>query len=297
MKIIWSIDILSENKKSQEVTVSFLKQLSQKTKLKIKPVYVVRLGDQVSPLTHGEGKKVFLENVKSAMTRWLSGVKLSLEAPLPVLQKGLYLRSDIDALVTAAKKEKADLILVNTHARKGLSRFWMGSFAETLMHHSEVPVLFLNPHSRPAGPIKSLIFPTNLSPESQKALSKVAKLAKSIKAELILYNNIEYFVATPGLSFTETMVFTQNIEKDIEQRRKKLEKTAQKLREKSKIKVKVVVDEKDLRVSEGIQKLAKKTPGPLIVMLSQTGPFLSVLAGSTTRKVVRESSHPVLVLR
>lgn len=297
MKIIWSIDILSENKKSQEVTVSFLKQLSQKTKLKIKPVYVVRLGDQVSPLTHGEGKKVFLENVKSAMTRWLSGVKLSLEAPLPVLQKGLYLRSDIDALVTAAKKEKADLILVNTHARKGLSRFWMGSFAETLMHHSEVPVLFLNPHSRPAGPIKSLIFPTNLSPESQKALSKVAKLAKSIKAELILYNNIEYFVATPGLSFTETMVFTQNIEKDIEQRRKKLEKTAQKLREKSKIKVKVVVDEKDLRVSEGIQKLAKKTQGPLIVMLSQTGPFLSVLAGSTTRKVVRESSHPVLVLR
>lgn len=297
MKVIWSIDILSENKKSQESTLSFLKQLSKKTKLIIKPVYVVRLGDQVSPLTHGEGKKVFLENVKSAMTRWLLGVKLDLESPLPVLQKGLYLRSDIDALVAAAKKEKADLILVNTHARKGLSRLWMGSFAETLMHHSEVPVLFLNPHYKASGAPQTVIFPTNLSPGSQKALSKVANFAKSLKAELILYNNIEYFVATPGLSFTETMVFSQNIEKDIEQRRKKLESTAKKLRDKNKIKVKVVVDEQDLRVSEGIQKLAKKTPRSIIAMVSQTGPFLSALAGSTTRKVVRESVDPVLVIR
>jgi len=297
MKIIWAIDILSEDKKPQQVAVEFLKGIARQTALKTRPVYVIRLGDQVGSLSHGDGKKVFLENVKSAMARRLAGVKLTLEAPLPLLQKGLYLRSDVDALVSTAKKEKADLILVNTHGRKGLSRFWMGSFAETLMHHSSVPVLFLNPHYKSTGPIKTILFPTNLAPESQKALSKVAALTKRLKAELVLYNNIEYFVATPGLSFTETMVFSQNIEKDIEQRKKKLDQLAKKVSAKQGIKVRVIVDEKDLRVSEGIQKLAKKTPHCLIAMVSQTGPFLSALAGSSTRKVVRESINPVLVLR
>lgn len=297
MKIIWAIDILSEDKKPQQVAVDFIKGISRQTDLKTRPVYVIRLGDQVGSLSHGDGKKVFLENVKGAMARKLAGVKLPLEAPLPLLQKGLYLRSDVDALVSAAKKEKADLILVNTHARKGLSRFWMGSFAETLMHHSSVPVLFLNPNYKPTGSIKTILFSTNLAPESQKALLKVAALTKRLKAELVLYNNIEYFVATPGLSFTETMVFSQDIEKDIEQRKKKLNQLAQKVSAKHGIKVKVILDEKDLRVSEGIQKLAKKTPQCLIAMVSQTGPLLSALAGSSTRKVVRESINPVLVLR
>jgi nucleotide-binding universal stress UspA family protein len=35
----------------------------------------------------------------------------------------------------------------------------------------------------------------------------------------------------------------------------------------------------------------------MIAMASQTGPVLSVLVGSTTRRVVREAGVPVLALR
>lgn len=295
--VAWAVDILATDKKIRTSAESILKCLSKKTELTIHPNYVVRLAEQVEPLTHGEGKKIFLKNVSDAMKRWLKGLKVPTQEPVAILQKGVYLRSDVDALLGQAKKTKADLLLVNTHARKGFSRFWMGSFAETLMHHSTLPVLFLNPSAKPVEDIKEIVFPTNLSPGAEKSLNSVCVLAKKLGLGVTLYNNVEYFVATPGLSFTETMVFTDQIAKDVKNRKSSLEKLALKFSKKYGIKVRTVVDETDVRVSDGINSCAQKTPKSMIAMTSQTGPVLSALVGSTTRRVVREAKVPVLVLR
>ncbi|NBW98150.1 universal stress protein [bacterium] len=297
LRIIWALDILSQDKKVRVSAEKALKAFSRQCLLQVVPVYVVRLSEQVAPFSHGEGKQVFLQNVKSAMKRWLEKNSIQTEEPVPILQKGIYLRSDIDALVSESKKQKADFILVNTHARKGLSRFWMGSFAETLMLHSQLPVLFLNPQSKPLAQVKTILVPTQLTPGSDKALNRIAEFAKQLEAQLVLYNNIEYFVATPELAFTETMVFTQNIQKEVKQRKKSLDQIASKLSKKHGLKVKTLVDEKELRVSDGIIRAAKKHPGCLIAMTAQTGPVLSVLVGSTTRRVVREATVPVMVFR
>lgn len=290
----WAVDIL-DDRRSLSSGETLLQSLSKKNKLKVEPVYVVRLSEQVTPLSHGEGRKVFLENVKNSMSRALKHIKIPLQEPVALLQKGVYLRSDIDALVTQAKKNRANFILVNTHARKGLSRFWMGSFAETLMHHSSVPVLFLNPTFKAPKTIKTIFYPTSISAGAKKGLFKAAEFARSIGAELIIYNNIEYFVATPGLSFTETMVFTGNVEKDIKSRKKTLDKWAQEIKARFKVNAKTIVDDEDVRVSDGITRVSKKTPNCMIAMEAQTGPVMSILVGSTTRKVVREASVPVLV--
>lgn len=297
LKVVWAIDILTQGKKTKTVSQSLLKAVSRKVDLEVVAVYIVRIAEQVTPFTHGEGKKVFLENVRSAMRRWLEGTSSNVSKILPVLQTGIYLRSDVDALVSVSKKERADLILVNTHARKGFSRFWMGSFAETVMYHSTLPVLFLNPESKAITQIKNILVPTNLAPGSEKNLTQIAELAKRMGSQLVLYNNIEYFVATPGLSFTETTMFVQNIDRNMKSRKKSLEQIAHRLEKRHGISVKTVVDEKDLRVSEGIIKLSKKLPACMIGMLAQTGPVMSVLVGSTTRRVVREADVPVLVFR
>lgn len=297
LRIVWAVDILSQDKKVRGSAEKTLKAFSGKCPLEVVPIYIVRLSEQVAPLSHGEGRKILLENVKNAMQRWLKNSTIQTESPVPVLQKGIYLRSDIDALVSESKKQKADFILVNTHARKGLSRFWMGSFAETLMHHSQLPVLFLNPQAKPLSQMKTVLAPTQLTPGSDQALNRIAEFAKRLDAELVLYNNIEYFVATPELAFTETMVFTQNIQKGVKQRQKTLDQIASKISKKHKVKVKTLVDEKDLRVSDGIIKASKKLPNCLIAMTAQTGPVLSVLVGSTTRRVVREAVAPVMVFR
>lgn len=297
MRVLWAIDIFATDKKVKSSAESMLKALSKQASLKIHPTYIVRFVEQAEPLSRGEGKKITLAHVEKAMERWLSNVKLNMEEPKAVMQKGVYLRSDVDQLVTEAKRIKADLILVNTHARKGFSRMWMGSFAETLMHHSPIPVLFLNPSSKPIKMLKTILFPTNLTPQSHKCLRKVGELAAQLGAQIVLYNNVEYFVTAPGLALTEMDIFTVNLDKDIKERKKTLDKWAAHLKKESGIKASKQVDESDIRVSDGIIKLSKKLPACMVTMAPETGPVLSVLVGSTTRRVVREATVPVLVFR
>jgi nucleotide-binding universal stress UspA family protein len=48
-----------------------------------------------------------------------------------------------EGVLNGAKKLKADLIIMPTHGRKGLSHFFNGSIGEDVVNHSEIPVLTL----------------------------------------------------------------------------------------------------------------------------------------------------------
>jgi len=49
--------------------------------------------------------------------------------------------STADGIISCAKEFKADLIVVGTHSRTGIDRLLMGSVAEHVVRHAEVPVL------------------------------------------------------------------------------------------------------------------------------------------------------------
>ena len=59
--------------------------------------------------------------------------------------KGLVSRSDIvsDAIIAAAKKHKADLVVMASHGRKGIKRLLLGSETQQVLTHCHVPVLVL----------------------------------------------------------------------------------------------------------------------------------------------------------
>jgi nucleotide-binding universal stress UspA family protein len=46
-----------------------------------------------------------------------------------------------DGIINCSKDFKADLIVIGTHRRSGIDRFLMGSVAEHVVRHSEIPVL------------------------------------------------------------------------------------------------------------------------------------------------------------
>jgi nucleotide-binding universal stress UspA family protein len=46
-----------------------------------------------------------------------------------------------DSIIKCGKEFNADLIVVGTHSRTGLGRLFMGSVAEHVMRHSDVPVV------------------------------------------------------------------------------------------------------------------------------------------------------------
>ena len=59
--------------------------------------------------------------------------------------KGLTVKSDVvsDAIISAAKKHKADLIVMASHGRKGIKRLLLGSETQQVLTHSHIPVLVL----------------------------------------------------------------------------------------------------------------------------------------------------------
>ena len=62
-----------------------------------------------------------------------------------VTVKPVLTKSDVvsDALIAAAKKHNADLIVMASHGRKGVKRLLLGSETQQVLTHSEIPVLVL----------------------------------------------------------------------------------------------------------------------------------------------------------
>jgi len=53
--------------------------------------------------------------------------------------------SPVDCIVERAQDRKADLVVMASHGRGGLTRFVMGSVAESVLHRLDVPLLIVRP--------------------------------------------------------------------------------------------------------------------------------------------------------
>ena len=62
-----------------------------------------------------------------------------------ITAEGVVSRSDIvsDAIIAAAKKHKANLVVMASHGRKGIKRLLLGSETQQVLTHSHTPVLVL----------------------------------------------------------------------------------------------------------------------------------------------------------
>ena len=79
-----------------------------------------------------------------------------------------------DMLHAIVMQEDIDLVVVGTHGRRGLRKVILGSVAEDVFRHCRCPVLTVGPHAPAAAPpalrTRQVLFPTDLSPESLRAL-------------------------------------------------------------------------------------------------------------------------------
>ena len=100
----------------------------------------------------------------------------------------------VDAILSAAKRHKAELIVMGTHGRGGAKRIWLGSVLENVIRQAGVPIFAVrqkqhefidasNPTSMPR--LESILCPINLSPAAQSSLEVAVSLAKQFNARLI----------------------------------------------------------------------------------------------------------------
>jgi len=90
-----------------------------------------------------------------------------------------------DETVDAAKS--VDVVLIATHGRSGIARWWLGSVADVVVRDAGCPVLMIGPNvtqDLSSGKISRILLPLDGSEEAEKALPVAAWIAGLTNAEL-----------------------------------------------------------------------------------------------------------------
>ncbi len=98
-----------------------------------------------------------------------------------------------ESIFASVRDKHIDLIVLGTHGRKGLSKALIGSVAESVFRHAEIPVLTVGPQARhlpPSGP-RRLLVPVDFTAASQHSARYACALAREHHADLVLIHIIE----------------------------------------------------------------------------------------------------------
>jgi nucleotide-binding universal stress UspA family protein len=215
----------------------------------------------------------------------------------------------IDMICKRVWDVDADLIVMTSHGRTGLSRVWMGSTADGLLRHSATPVLMLRPIEGQATRLaaghrfKHVLVPLDGSALATEALFSATSLAESSDASITLLRVVvpmpfvmidagvpfvyPYPVATPD----ETV-----ITKLVEQAKSELATAVQQMTAWgiANVTPDVVVA---VNVAQAIIDHAKAHDADVIAMSTHGRGASRIFIGSTTDKIIRGSGLPILVHR
>ncbi|MGZ3721416.1 MAG: universal stress protein [Bdellovibrionales bacterium] len=210
-------------------------------------------------------------------------------------------RAAVMALLKYAKRVGADYLVISTHARKGLERFAMGSFAETVITLAKIPVLVLNPAHKMPREIHKILVPTDLSEKSEKYIEGLADYAQHLNAEIVLFHKqpdpLDPLIQQGVYSLGGGWVSVQSyIDEELEEKNKQIMRIENALRAKG-ISVSHVLDTSPAGMIESIERAAHDSGADMVSVLTQSEPWSATLLGSVARGLVRNSSLPVLVRR
>ena len=104
------------------------------------------------PMAYFEGSiPMNAKDVARIETQWSNDAQAAVDIVKKMAEakgvkaKAVVSRSDVvsDAIIAAAKKQKADLVVMASHGRKGIKRLLLGSETQQVLTHCHVPVLVL----------------------------------------------------------------------------------------------------------------------------------------------------------
>lgn len=203
-----------------------------------------------------------------------------------------------DALRGHALRHGVDLIVMATHARRGVARAFLGSVADRLIRETGIPVLVVRPPSLATelvdGPCyKRIIVPLDGSPLAERSLEPALALAEVERAQVTLLR-----IVTPA----KTVPATQTGASSASRRTPGLNEAERYL-----AKMRMALAERDLRihsavvVAEDIPRaiagFAEASDEDLIAIATHgRGGIARAIVGSVTDRVMSEGMLSMLVV-
>lgn len=312
MKILWAVDAFDDLTVVEQNILETLKGFSHRTKIEVQPVYVLSpdqlgLAWELAPpwaeLYAPSAKKVLNTKFKDWKTEgWIA-------EPEVLTQLRPSLKGTVQALAAHAASKNFDMIVAGTHGRKGFQRLALGSFAESLLQQSSVPVLVVSANTKVMNGANSrvpnrILVPSDLSDPKSKFFEDVFEICKAMKSKMTLLHAVArpldpvfqsgvYLLSgawVPGLNYFEQEQSRQN------EAAKRVVDFAQE-KGMNPADMEVVIDSHCVGAVDSILKYAAENQVTMIAMAAESGPLAAVLIGSITRQVVRQARCPVLVYR
>lgn len=296
-RIIWAVDAFAESKQSQIKTLRALKYLSHGSDIPIEPVCVLSPDQLRIPISAFQSsRRQYRMEAETNLTEWISEARVpNVKPPTFLVQDYFSGRSSVKALLAYAEQTHTSVIGVSTHTKKAWQKFLVGSFVETLLLKSEIPILVVNPRLPVSASLKKILFPTDFTIASLTAFKKVFALAKLHNAKIFLYYKLEYLLPQTVDMVFASPDYTTFLKEDLVRIRKKAEEWKE-MGKRQGVKVEVWIDEKPGFIADAILQAQRKANAQMIGMASHSGRLAVALMGSVARQVVRLSSCPVWVI-
>lgn len=206
-----------------------------------------------------------------------------------------------DELKAVVREKQVELVVIGTHGRQGIERFVLGSTAEQIFREADGLVLTVGPHSQPDAPfesggsIRSILFPTDFSEASFRALPHAISFANHFGARLVLLH------VAPVMPIPESFSWsTAPNDMRAEEKQKALKRLGEFVSQSTPLSVKPELIVEFGKHGDQILRSARSLKADLIVLgLDHTkhGRAAAHLPTTTTYKVVSEAHCSVLTVR
>ena len=203
--LIVPVDFSQQSEYALKVAAS----LAKKQKAEILVLHMLELNEAMITSTEGfhpEQTVFLLKLAEKKLTEFLEKDYLKDIKITPVI-KHFKVFGEVNDI---AEKHHADMIIMGSHGSDGLKEIFVGSNAEKVVRHSEIPVLVVK-GEMPDFKIDNFVFACNFKSESLGAFQKARDFASKLGAKLhVLYIN------TPGDDFLSTNDAHEKINKYLE---------------------------------------------------------------------------------
>jgi nucleotide-binding universal stress UspA family protein len=204
-----------------------------------------------------------------------------------VVQQGIA----ADSILAFAEAEKTDLIVMGTHGRRGFDHLMLGSVTERVLRRGSRPVLAISRLSqdvitsgkqRDQVHLSRILFCTDFSESSERALNYAISLTADYDAELTLLHVLEHVPSSANLEEARAAA-TEQLDRLIPPAGRKA----------GKIRTTVLVGEP----YQQIIQFARETQADLVTMAVRgRGALDLAVFGSTTYRVLQLGPCPVLAV-
>jgi nucleotide-binding universal stress UspA family protein len=193
------------------------------------------------------------------------------------------------AVSRIVEDEDVDLVVVGTRGRSGLSKLLLGSVAEEIFRRSPCPVLTVGPNFELSFPLtarpRSVLFPTDFSPQAEHALPYAVSLAQEHDAPLTFLHVVQPAGGGATYNIDRTVRYASARLQDL------MAATAGLIGERE-----FIVETGE--PAEAIVKVAAVTGAELVVLGVRASAGLSDRLGwSTAYGVARQAHCPVLTVK